>query len=142
MVFSVLPSSDFDSLKKQSLITSDYLLSDGFPPVWNSSNVVIPGLLSNGVFNVSKWLLLDSMPYDSYRSLLAGFYDFYAYLSYPNGSVVNLSSCGVGSPVVPVNDYCVPDFSFVNNLDDKNVVRVLRLVNFNNTITSLIIVLW
>ncbi len=142
MILSINSSSDFDNLKRQSLISSQYLLSEGFPANWNSSSVIVPGVLSDGVFNSSKWLLLQSMSYDYYRPLIAGFYDFYAYLLYPNGSVINVSSCGVGSPDVPVNNNCVPDFSFVNNLNDKNVVRVLRIVNYNNTVASLILVLW
>ncbi len=138
MVLVLGSSSDFDDLQKQATTTSQTLMSEGYPADWNRTNVLQPGVLTDHKLNSSKWDRLRSMSYDDLRPTLSGFYDFYTYLR-NRTHVINLSGCGVGSPDVTVDGTCEPDFSF---MIDSDIIRVERLVAYNDTIISLVVVLW
>lgn len=138
LVFVLNNSSDFADVKKQAIITSQSLMSEGYPVDWNETFVLRPGILTDYKFNSTKWSVLQSMNYAKLRPLLAGSHEFYFYLI-NGGGVINISDCGVGSSSVIVGVNCTPDFSFIN---DKNIVRVERLVSYNNTIVSLVVIMW
>jgi len=77
----------------------DILLQEGYPENWNSTNVLIPGILTNKTLNDTKFLSLKEIGYDRLRALLGLNNDYFIILRNITGGVAlktNPNVCGYG----------------------------------------------
>ena len=95
LMFGVIWNTSIDMFVEDSSVDSDQhhysfslLKTPGQPSDWNSSNVEVPGLYSDGYLSAEKFLeFYDVNVEDQRRLLRAG--DFYMRVQYLNGSTVS-----------------------------------------------------
>lgn len=91
MSTGTIESQEMKSLQLKSLGISDSLMrTPGIPEDWNKSNVVVIGLVTDGLLDRHKVEQLISMDHNKTLQLLdLGGYDFYFEISDINGTVYN-----------------------------------------------------
>jgi len=138
-VYSVNQSSQskeaFGLLSIDGKIVADNILSQGYPKNWNSSNVIIPGILSNNEINQTKLQNLYQMiylqnGYEKTKKLFDTGYDYYFFLD-ENMTINSISIEGIGKPSVAKD-----------NISAKNLIKITRFVIYQNRTTPLYLYIW
>jgi hypothetical protein len=70
------------------------LMSEGVPPDWNNTTVIIPGFLTDNRFNATKIEYFNNFTYDEQRALLNIRSDFNITFSQNNTTLAMCLSCG------------------------------------------------
>ncbi len=93
ITFSISGRTDYGMIDNINEFSS-HIMSDGYPTNWNKTNVVYPGILSNGILNETKMInmkdLNESFVSSSYRLSSK----FYVNVTNLNGSILD-----IGGPV-------------------------------------------
>lgn len=97
------------SLLSETKTITDYLVSEGFPTDWNSSNVVRLGVTSDGnVINMTKLDAFSNMTitnYDNTRTLLKTKYDYIIFFRDYEGNIMNITSqIFIGKPGINITN--------------------------------------
>lgn len=123
----------FKELSIESEIIIDSLLSEGFPENWNTTNVIVIGLLSNGKINMTKLEGFYNLTVDDYNRTKRIFntrYDFYFALDEDmtfNGNNVE----GFGLEGVDIE-----------NINAEDIIIKRRLVIYDNRPAQAFFYLW
>jgi len=124
-------------LAVEGRIISDDLLSEGFPSNWNSSNVVIIGITeNNNQINETKLQEFINLSYAETRNLFRTKYYYYLIFKDQDDSVINASPTqeGIGHPGI--------NYSNIDNIDTKKLVKIERIVFFRNQMAKMVLYLW
>jgi hypothetical protein len=134
--------SDIQEITQKELILdaktiANYLMSEGMPSDWNSSNVILVGL-TDGEHRLveAKVGNFSEMDYTAAKNLFCVMNDYYVYFEDKNGSVVSVNGIiGVGKPGVTKD-----------NLNDtekpSDVIKIFRFAMYNSTIVRIGIYIW
>lgn len=139
--YILTPSNDsqpvLDKLSREGNFIADKLMSEGVPSNWTTSTVIEPGIVDDNKVNETKASMFYNLSLSDYTSLRHKFktdYDFYFYLSEP----INVSEIfvdGIGKP--GINRTNLREVA-----NPENIVRVERVVLYNNKLTKLNIFVW
>lgn len=95
LMFGLIWNTSIDMFVEDSSVDQDQhhysfslLKTSGNPSTWNSSNVEVPGLYSDGYLSAEKFLEFYDVNVDEQRRLLRA-EDFYMRVQYLNDSIVN-----------------------------------------------------
>lgn len=133
-----IDSIDFERQNVNNLlldakIISNYLISKGYPEDWTHANVTLIGL-TNGEMDinpdkVSEFSDIATMDYTKSRKLLSTMYDYFVFFEDKSNNTIRINEVEwVGK------DYRVED--------PKNIVKVIRFVNYNSTIIRMVVYVW
>ncbi|MBN1275369.1 hypothetical protein JXA12_03685 [Candidatus Woesearchaeota archaeon] len=136
IILNLQEPSRFESVKRQALSASEHLMSEGYPHDWNDTTIVQAGILTDHQLNLTKLRRAEGLGYADLKTALNLQDDIYWYFL-NSTHVLNLSSCGYGSPDVTTDERCEPSFS-----PDENLVRVERFVTHNDTIIIMAVIAW
>lgn len=126
---------NLDMLIYDGNIIADNILSDGAPLDWNSSNVIIPGILSDNKINDTKIerfynLSNTSTSYAFTKTLFNTRFDYFFFLTenlyLPDGEVR-----GIGKPGTD------PDL-----ISAKNLVKITRFTIYKNKPQTFYLYIW
>jgi len=108
----------FDSLTVDGDFILNNILSEGYPIDWNSSNVIIIGIISDGKINNTKLERFYNLSLNNYTTTISKFRTRYNYyFSFDNMSISSGAINGIGK-------------SDVNT--SNNVIRITRYSIYNN----------
>jgi hypothetical protein len=125
------PSQEEDTiqtLKHQGETFSESLLSDGSPTAWTLTDVVRPGILSEGKIDQTKLELFDNLvtsDYNRTRSLFRLKDNFYIEFQ-ENITLNGIVKGGIG--IVPTGE--------------ENLAKITRIVIYEGNLTSLNFYIW
>jgi hypothetical protein len=132
---SVDAKSSYEVINREVDFVSVALMSPGFPEYWNSSSVVVPGLLSNNEVDMAKLQLFDSFSYTRSKALLRVTGEYWFYFKNASG-------------IIEVNGKCVRGFDFegceIPEVTARHSDRAWteRIVLLDSQIVSLVVVGW
>lgn len=132
LVFNTDESSDYQILQLEARAISDSFLTEGLPANWTSSNVLLPGILSNKKISSAKLQELKSLGYKDASGLLNTRKNFYFYFTNSSG-LVNLTFCGFGA----LNDTCT-----LPEVDSYNLARIDRVVVHEQRALKMVMLVW
>ena len=128
------------ALKEQitdAKILSNYLMSEGLPDSWNTTNVILVGLTDdNYKINGSKLRNFSQLDYTTTKSIFSIINDYYVFFEDKNGNGFSIDGIqGVGKPGVNRTN--------LNSTEDPdNIIQVFRFVIYNSTIIKMGIYVW
>lgn len=127
-------TGDLENLRREAQGISNFLMSEGYPSNWNSSNVERIGIVDSGfMLNSSKLESLASMDYYSSKSLLNADHDYYFYFSDSANNSSNLPS--FGKPGI--------NSTSLDGLENPDrLVSVSRFVFYDKHLYRMVIYLW
>ena len=127
-VYSINQSGEvrenFESLGVDGSFILNNILSDGYPQDWNSSNVVVIGILSNNKINETKLERFYNLTQSNYpitRSLFRTKYDYYFYFDNDNITISSGIIDGIGKPGVNRT-----------NISSNNLIKISRYSIYKN----------
>lgn len=136
LFLSINTDTNFEDATREAIYVSNILMSEGSPSNWNSSTVISPGLLSDGVLNNTKLEYFSEFNYDELKSFFALRNDFSFFFRDDTG-FINTGSCSYGYDFP--NDNCDPLF---DELDYENLIVINRFVAVNSSIKNLVLYVW
>ncbi len=140
-------ASLLNDLTSEAKFVSSSLVSEGYPSNWSSNTVKRIGLTdSNQKIDVGKVLNLANLTYNHSKKLLGTVYDYTLFFEGSNGTVLNISGfCCKGHEKTCIN----PDSACIintNNADIDNLVKIDRLLTYDNatktSIIRMVLYLW
>ena len=117
------------TLQNEGQLFSESILSEGSPTNWNLTNVLRPGILSNGKINQTKLELFDNLTtinYNLTKSLFRLKNEYYFYFQEP----VNIS--GTMKQTI----------GLLNSTSPQNLIKITRVVIYQTNVTTLKFYLW
>lgn len=117
------------SLYYDGSIISNSVLSDGYPPEWNSSTVTAVGILNKGKINETKlerFYLLSLSDYEKTKNLFNTRYEYYFFLE-KNMTINSNSVEGIGKKP---------------NGSEKNLVKITRFTIYKNIPAEAYLYVW
>ena len=134
-------SDKIDSLFYDAEIVSEKILSEGYPPYWNSTNVIVPGILTDGRIDQTKLELFYNMTetsiggdFDEMRMLLNTKYNFWFTISGTENFEIRQAT---GDPI---------DIEGIgreySSEDVANLVKYSRVVIYHNRTKSIDFYMW
>lgn len=136
LFLTINTDNDFEDATREAIYISNVLMSEGSPSTWNSSTVIAPGLLSDGVLNNTKLESFSEFTYAELKSFFAIRNDFSFFIRDDTG-FINTGRCSYGFDFP--NDNCEPLFE---ELEYQNLVVINRFVAINNSIKNLVLYVW
>jgi hypothetical protein len=134
--------SDIQEVIQKELIIdaktiANYLMSEGMPSDWNSSNVILIGL-TDGMHRLddSKAGNFSEMNYSTAKNLFSVINDYYVFFEDKNGTAVSVNGIlGVGKPGVSKNN--------LNETEKpSDIIKIFRFAMYNSTIVRIGIYIW
>ncbi|NCN99132.1 hypothetical protein COU62_00560 [Candidatus Pacearchaeota archaeon CG10_big_fil_rev_8_21_14_0_10_35_219] len=101
------------------------LLSEGYPPGWNTTNVVKIGILSNEEINQTKLEMFNQLDYTNTKYLFNTRYDYFINFSEPI--------------IIDENEI---QFIGLRSAETQSIIKVSRIVAYKNKSTVLNIHIW
>ncbi len=114
--------------------------SPGIPNDWNTSNVILPGLIDDGKLNTSKWNSLITLNYSLAKSLIGINNDFFIYLHNSSSSIMINNTCGYGDPRVMAFN-CSPLIG-INGLNPSFIDHQDIVINMDSRLIYLSLYVW
>jgi len=111
---------DFDKI-------SSHLITDGYPTNWNNTNVVYPGLLSNGILNETKINQIKLLNNSFIISSFGIRNNFYVNITDRNGKTINISG---------------PACFGIKPSNPSEIIEGKRLSSFNGVPVIINIMVW
>ncbi len=119
------------NLLQDAAIISDSLLSPGYPPDWNSSNLVRIGIVydvdEGNKINLTKLNDFYNLDYDLTKRLFGIYNNYYIELCYRNGTIIEINNASY--------------FGRKNSLA-KNLVKLTRVVFFRDDFVKMNVYVW
>jgi len=115
----------------------NYLMGEGLPKNWNTSNVISIGLTDgNYRINVTKVGNFSALSYGRAKSLLSVMNDYYVFFEDRNKNSVTINGVeGIGKPGVNKTN--------LNSTESpSDVIKVFRFAMYNSTIIRMGIYVW
>lgn len=133
MIFNTTSSNGYQILQLEAKAISESLLSEGLPSDWDSTDVILPGIIDNGKLSDYKFKELIKLGYANVSSLINSRRPFYFYFA-NSSSMINVSiTCGFGA----INSTCQPP-----SINSNNLVRLDRLVAYNEKAIRMVVLVW
>lgn len=116
---------------------SSYLMSEGLPKNWNSSNVITIGLTDgNYRINETKVSYFSDMDYSIAKNMLSVINDYYIFFEDKNGSTITINGIdGIGKPGVTKTNLNATEHP-------SDIIKIFRFAMYNNTIIRLGMYVW
>ena len=143
--------SNFDSVKKDAVRISEYILSEGTPIDWNETNLIRPGFLSDNRINETKvyrGMNLTNSSYGAVKSLLQTQNDFMVVFKNSTGQIIPFQDyCSFGDPWAAL-DYTANsttlDCQAVNfTLEDyDNLIKLTRYTVYDSQLVAMEVYVW
>jgi hypothetical protein len=125
---------DIDNVRIEAQAISNFLMTEGYPENWNSTNIQRIGIVDqNYKLNETKLAELTSMDYKTTKDLLNTKYDYYIYFLKNNGELANISSYGKPG----INSTNLQEIE-----NPKKVVSLSRFVFYNRKINRMVLNVW
>jgi len=116
---------------------SNYLMSEGMPKDWNTSNVITIGL-TDGKYRLNETKLgnFSELNYSTTKRLFSVINDYYIFFEDKNGTGLIINDIeGIGKPGVTKTN--------LNETENpSDILKVFRFVIYNSTIIRMGIYLW
>jgi hypothetical protein len=120
---------EIQNLQYEGQILSETLLSDGSPVNWNMTNVLRPGILSNGKINQTKLAMFKDLSnatnYQFARALFRMRNNYY--IEFQNPIIISGQSTSLIG---------------LNRTNEKNLVKTTRVVIYENNLTTFKFYIW
>ena len=138
LLSSIDAKSMYDDINREVDLVSNSLMSEGFPVNWNSSSVILPGLLKNNRLDYDKLDEFDSLGYSRSKALFHVRGDYLFYFKNSSG-IMNVSGkCFRG---YELSGCSVPDVSvFAPGHTDRAWTE--RIILVDSQIVSMVVVAW
>ena len=136
-MLSLAPNNDYDLLYTSTVLLSDSLISGGHPVDWNSTHVILPGVIDSSRINITKLERMQNLSYDRTKGMLHLEHQYLFYFENGTG-IVNITNCVYGYPIQTDAD-CNPLLGTVNY---DNLVKIERIVIYNGTIVKMVVYGW
>lgn len=126
---------NFELLFYEGKIIANNFISSGYPPNWNSNNVITMGISDDNKINETKLEKLYEMIYvdNNYhitKNLLNTQYDYYFFMS--QNMIINSAEVeGIGKPGATKD-----------NINAKNLIKITRFTVYKNKTTPFYIYIW
>ena len=151
VVNSFNTNTAFAELRSDASKISEILVSEGYPPGWNDTGVIRPGLLTGKRLNEAKVINAMNMSnnnYSGFRPKLQTRYDFMVVFEHPDGNIIEFNTSLTEGFCAIANKSIAPSFnngecdnaSF--NFKHTNMVRLDRLVVYNSSIKRMVVYVW
>ena len=114
-------------------ISSD-LLAEGIPRDWNTSNVVLPGILTDDELDARKWDNLSALSGDELRALLLLSGDVYFRVVQHNGT-------GYESVLADVTTSNIT-YDQIGELNEGSIAATWRIAAFNGSLVAIEVIGW
>lgn len=116
---------------------SNYLVSEGLPKDWNTSNVISIGLTDgNYQLNTTKLGNFSQLDYITTKSMFSVVNDYYIFFTDKNDTTVIINEIeGIGKPGINRTNLDALE-------DPSDVLKVFRFVLYNSTIIKMGIYVW
>ncbi len=88
LTYSIQPNNF--SINKDFERFSSYVLSDGLPENWNETDMIYPGILSNGVINSTKFSMMKNMNETKISSSYGITSEFYVNVTKRDGTISDI----------------------------------------------------
>jgi len=137
IVFSMYPSEDHIIVYRDAVHLSDRLLSEGYPPDWNTTNVILPGIAENNRINATKLSRFKNLDYYHAKTLMHMTSDYIFFIR-NSTDIINISQCVYGYNLT-TDENCTP---MLGTITYNNLARIDRLIIYNSTVISLTIYAW
>jgi hypothetical protein len=125
---------DVQNVRIEAQAISNFLMSEGHPENWNSTNVQRIGIVDqNFRLNESKLNELALLEYSTTRGILDTKYDYYFYFLEKNGEIANITAYGKPG----INSTNLEEIE-----DPKKVVSLSRFVFYNRKIIRMVLNVW
>ncbi|OIO65408.1 hypothetical protein COY28_02010 [Candidatus Woesearchaeota archaeon CG_4_10_14_0_2_um_filter_57_5] len=141
LLTNTLEEPTFPRMSRDAMVISSHLMSEGIPSNWTNDTVIIPGLLSNGQLNTTKWAQLHDLPYDTLKDLFHTPYDIALYLQNASG-IINLSVCALGHETGYGYQTGYGDACAIYPPEARNLASVTRLMVYHNALVELHLYVW
>ncbi len=132
LVLNTANDDDYQILQLEARAISDNLMTEGLPTDWNSTNVLLPGILTDKKLSISKLQSLKELGYNNVSGLLNARKNFYFYFA-NSSSILNITFCGFGA----INETCSPP-----EINSKNIVRLDRIVLHEQKAVKMVMLVW
>lgn len=113
---------------------SNELLTEGFPSDWNTSTIIVPGVLSNGSVDTAKWSNLSEFTPTELRELLFVSGDVYLRLvRYEAGGYTD---------VLPPIATVTTTYDSIPTLDHSAITTISRVTSYEGELVILEVIAW
>jgi hypothetical protein len=121
-----------NDMQKKAINAADLLAtSSGSPQFWDSNNVDVIGLHDSGKFNLTKFLELKKINYDTAKQMMGtGYYDLNISLKNETGSLIEIGGnvYSFGLPLVDVKDAVSIKRLGIADLESGNKKVILEVI--------------
>jgi hypothetical protein len=153
VINSFTTNTVFAELRSDASKISEILVSEGYPPDWNDTGVIRPGLLTGKRLNETKVINAMNMGktnYSGFRPKLQTRYEYMVVFEQPDGNIIPFNTslteafCAIANYSIaphfePATGEC-DNVSF--NFKHTNLVRLDRLVVYNSSIKRMVVYVW
>ncbi len=138
LIINTNPGDNYQYLYKDTIHLTSQLMSTGHPENWNTTSVVIPGLLENKTrLSTSKLEEFKGISYDRTKNLLQTRHEYFFHFKNETG-IINMSQCNYGYNV-ETDENCNP---LLESLEYDNLVRIERILIHNSQLTKMVVYSW
>jgi hypothetical protein len=147
---SFATQNDYERQKSDASRISEYVLSEGTPTDWNSTNMIRPGMMTGKRLNATKVryaMNLSNSSYAAIRSSMQTDYDFIVLFENSSGGIIPFQDlCSFGKPNEGINFTYVnstPSCIFnISRISYDNLVKINRYVVYDSSIIRMETYLW
>ena len=129
--------NSFEIMHREASYLSNTIISSGTPDEWNETTVIVPGILSDGRLDFEKLAFLNSLSYETLKSLYSVRADFAFFFRNKTDYFEVGDQCSYGYNLPSID--CIPDLSALN-YDDLVVIN--RFIPINNSIKNVVLYVW
>ena len=125
---------EVQNVRIEAQAISNFLMSEGYPENWNSTNVQRIGIVDqNFRLNEAKLNELALMEYSTTRGILDTKYDYYLYFLEKNGEAANITAYGKPG----INSTNIEEIE-----NPKKIVSLSRFVFYDRKIIRMVLNVW
>lgn len=122
-----------ENLKYDGKIISNYILSDGSPENWNSTNLIKIGILTDNKINQTKLEQFYNFSQTNYSETKKMFNTKYDYIFFLSNNMT-IDSANV--------DYIGKPFIDKDHIDAKNLIKITRFTSYDGMPTTAYLYIW
>lgn len=137
IILTIYPTENHIQVYRDAVHLSDNLLSEGYPPDWNTTNVILPGIAGNNRINNTKLALFKELDYQRAKTLLHVTSDFIFFIS-NSTTIINTGQCLYGHNL-STEANCKP---ILTTEKYDTLARIDRMVIYNSTVYTLTVYTW
>lgn len=137
IIFSIVPSQDFQFLYNDGIHISTSLVESGSPNDWNVSTVIVPGIADNNRINFTKLSSFDNLSYQQTKTLFHTPNDYLFFFKNSTG-LLNFTKCIRGYNAT-VDNSCNPLLTLI---EYSSLVKFERIVILNSSLATMVVYVW